>query len=317
VPIEARFVLRSEEDRPPMTDVAVVGHFSIDSILLPNRSNSTVALGGAVTYVSLVARRLGATASVISRVGGDFPHVYIEWLKQEGIDLSGVVRIDAEQTTRFELQYCDSFSERVLRLKSRASSLSPIDVPVSFSAKVIHLAPIAGEVSFELAELLRSRAEILSLDAQGILRSVDSAGNISLSSTADRRILESANILKCSLNEIQILTGKFDLQSSIKAIHNLGITTVIVTMDARGAVLSVEGAFYEVPPFNSRTVVDPTGAGDVFVGGFLTELVRGRDPFWCACVGSGAASIVVEGIGPSCLGEKEEIYRRAQAIFGK
>ena len=300
-----------------MTDVAVAGHFSIDSIFLPNRLHPIVVLGGAVTYVSLAARRLGASASVVSRVGGDFPQIYTNWLRKEDIDLSGLVRTESERTTRFELQYCGNFADRVLRQTNRASSLTSTDVPASFSANVVHLAPIAGEVSYELAVLLRSRAEILSLDSQGLLRRVDSAGKVSLSSNADRRILESVDVCKCSLDEILFLANKSDLSSSIKAIHDYGITTVIVTMGARGAVLSVEDTIYEVPPFNPKTVVDPTGAGDVFVGGFLVELFRGKDPFWCACVGSGAASLVVEGVGSTCLGEKEEIYRRAQTIYEK
>ncbi len=305
-------------DKSPLTtEVGVIGHFSIDSILLPNQPTAIIALGGAVTYVSLAARRLGATASVISRVGGDFLPAYSDWLKQEGIEVSAVVRTETDQTTRFELRYCTDFSERVLRLKSRASSLSPLDVPTSFSAKVVHVAPIVGEVPLELVELVKRRTQILSLDAQGILRKVDQTGNVSLSKAGDNRMLELADVCKCSFDEIQVLTGKSDLQSSIKVVHNYGVKTVIVTMGAKGAVISVEDASYEVSPYDSKKVVDPTGAGDVFIGGFLTELSRSKDPFWCACVGSAAASIIVERVGPIFLGAKEEIYDRAKRLFDK
>lgn len=304
-----------EKNESRLADVAVAGHFAIDTILLPNLAQSIVVLGGSVTYVSLVARRLGATASIVSRVGGDFPESYMRWLQQEGIDLSGVFVAETEQTTRFELEYCSNFSDRLLKLKVKASALSQTDIPSCLHAKAIHLAPIAGEIPFEIVDLLRSRADVLSLDAQGMLRRVDAIGNISLVSLADMQILELVDVCKCSLEEINILTGKYDVNSSIKAIHDCGVGTVIVTMGAKGALLSIGDIVYEIPTYTPKAVVDPTGAGDVFVGGFLTELVRGRDSFWCACVGSAAASIVVEGFGPAFPGDKEEVYRRATNLY--
>jgi sugar/nucleoside kinase (ribokinase family) len=59
------------------SDIAVVGHLSIDSIILPSRSKPFVVLGGAAAYTSFAARRLDATASVISKVGGNFPEAYL------------------------------------------------------------------------------------------------------------------------------------------------------------------------------------------------------------------------------------------------
>jgi sugar/nucleoside kinase (ribokinase family) len=63
--------------------------------------------------------------------------------------------------------------------------------------------------------------------------------------------------------------------------------------------------------------LDPTGAGDVFIGAFLAEYIRTKDPVWCACVGSASASFVVEGIGPERFGERQETYERAKEIYEK
>ncbi len=298
-------------------DIAVVGHFAIDSISLPNRPHPLVILGGSTTYTSLVTKRLDAAVSVISKVGGDFPEAYRWWLQQEGIDLSNVAKLETDKTTRFDIKYNKDLSKRTLKLKSKAPPIKVGDLPASLKAKAIHIAPIANEVSYEVVANLKKRTGILSLDPQGILRIFGADGNITYRSSISKRLLSIVNVYKSSLDELNAATGCKDMRSAIKAIHDFGVDTVIVTLGVKGAVLSVCGTRYNIPACKSSTVVDPTGAGDVFMGGFLTEYVRQKDSLWCACVGSAAASLVVEGIGPTFFGEKEEIYRRAQAIYEK
>ena len=299
------------------SDIAVVGHFSVDTIILPSRPKPFVVLGGAAAYTSLAARSLGASASVISRVGGDFPEAYLWWLGQEGVDLSGVVKKAGEPTTSFELTYNKDLSERILKLKSKGLPLNVEDVPKDFHAKAVHLAPIANEITYELAEHLKGCADVLSLDPQGLLRSFDEKGNVAENALVDNRIFGLINIYKSSQNEIYALTGETELKPAIKAIHDVGVETVIVTMGAKGAVLSVEGAQYNVEACPSQVLVDPTGAGDVFIAGFLTDYLLQKESLWCASVGSAAASCVVEGLGPTYFGKKEEIYKRANALYEK
>jgi sugar/nucleoside kinase (ribokinase family) len=299
------------------SDVAVVGHFAIDSIRLPSRFAPFVVLGGSVTYVSFVTKRLDATVSIISKVGGDFPEAYMWWLGEEGIDLSGVTKLANEQTTRFELRYSKDLSNRTLKLKSKASAINVSDLPKSLRAKAVHVAPIAGEISYEVVEHLKGCAEVLSLDPQGLLRRFGKTGNVTSRGKVDKRLFSLINIYKSSGDEISALTGHSDLKSAIKAVHDFGVDTVLVTLGAKGAVLSVMGTLYKIPACNSRVFVDPTGAGDAFIGGFLTEYIRQKDSLWCACVGSAAASLVVEGIGPTFFGEKEEIYQRARSVYEK
>ncbi|MDI6691486.1 MAG: PfkB family carbohydrate kinase, partial [Candidatus Bathyarchaeota archaeon] len=152
-----------------MSDVAVVGHFAIDSILLPDKQMPYIILGGSAAYASLAIRRLNVKASVFSKVGGDFPEAYLWWLKEEGIDLNGVIRVKDAQTTRFELKYDYGFLNRTLRLKSKAPSMTMEDLPKSMKRKVIHISPIAGEITYEVAEKLRSCADVLSIDPQGLV----------------------------------------------------------------------------------------------------------------------------------------------------
>jgi sugar/nucleoside kinase (ribokinase family) len=298
-------------------DVLVVGHLSIDRILLPSRTAPFTVLGGAAAYTSIAAKRLDATASVISKVGGNFPEAYLWWLKQEGIDLSGVMKNADQPSTSFELNYNKDLSERTLTLKAKGAPIELNDLPEYLKAKSVHIAPIANEVSFEVIQRLKQCSNVLSLDPQGLLRSFDEAGKVSENTSVDKRILSLINIYKSSQAEILALTGQTELKAAIKAVHDFGVGTVIVTLGAKGAVLSVEGAQFNIAACPSQVLVDPTGAGDVFIGGFLTEYLRQKESIWCACVGSAAASLVVEGLGPTYFGKKEEIYQRAKVLYEK
>jgi sugar/nucleoside kinase (ribokinase family) len=298
-------------------DIAVVGHFSVDTINLPSRTKPFTILGGAATYTSFAAKRLDATASVISRIGGSFPDAYLWWLGQEGIDLSAVTKYTSEPSTCFELTYNIDLAERSLRLTSKGPLLSPEDVPKDFHAKAVHIAPIDNEIPYEMVERLKGCAELLSLDPQGLLRSFDTYGNVTDNPCVDYRIFSLINIFKSSEHEIYALTGEPELKHAIKAIHDIGVETVIVTLGSKGSILSVEGAQYNVDACPSQVIVDPTGAGDVFIGSFLSEYLQQKESLWCASVGSAAASCVVEGLGSTYFGKKEEIYRRANALYEK
>jgi len=298
-------------------DIVSAGHFSIDSIFLPNRQTAFTVLGGSVAYVSFAARRLEARVSVISNVGADFPAAYKWWLQQEGVDLSGVTDVQDALTTRFELRYDDDLSNRTLCSKNRMLPIRVEDLPTSLKAKIIHLAPIAGEITHEVAEKLRSCTEIMSLDPQGLIRKFDQDGNVTLQQPTDNSILGFVNVFKSTPTEIKALTGLSDLDSAIKAVNNHGVNIVIVTRGAEGALVAVEDTIHRVPAYKPEKLVDPTGAGDAFIGAFLAEYARGEDCAWCSQVGSAAASLVVEAIGPTSFGDKEEIYRRANTLTEK
>ena len=300
-----------------MFDLVSVGHFSIDSILLPHRKTPFVVLGGSVAYVSLAARRLNARVSVISKVGSDFPEAYKWWLKQEGVDLSNVTTVANTKTTRFELKYTDDFADRKLRSESRMPPITAEEVQHLPKAVAVHVGSIAGEVNIELVEKLRSCCKFLSLDPQGLVRRFDEEGKVTLGPLLDKRVLRHVDIFKSSLVEIQTITGVTELNDAVKTVHDCGVNIVIVTLGADGAAVSVEGTIHNVSAFKPERIVDPTGAGDAFMGGFLAEYTRGEDCSWCSCVGAAVASLVVEGVGPTFFGDKEEINRRAQFLYEK
>ncbi|MBS7647478.1 MAG: carbohydrate kinase family protein [Candidatus Bathyarchaeia archaeon] len=298
-------------------DITIVGHLCIDSISLPNKQSPYTILGGSAAYTSLSAKRLGANVSIISKVGGDFPKAYLWWLSQEGIDLTGVLRIEGEKTTRFELKYDSSMSNRTLRLLSKAPVIKVEDLPNLLDTKVAHIAPIADEIPYDVTEKMKKSTEVLSIDPQGLVRAFDENGTVVSKPLEDKRVLELVNIYKSSKEEIEAITGMADLRAAIRSIHDFGVETVIVTMGIKGAAISIDGTVYEIPVYTPDKIVDPTGAGDAFIGGFLAEYVQGKEVLWCACVGSAAASAVVEGVGPTLIGSGSQIRQRAELLYEK
>jgi sugar/nucleoside kinase (ribokinase family) len=274
-------------------------------------------LGGAVTYVSFISKRLGKTVSIISKVGEDFPEAYWQLLIKEGIDLSWITKAKKGKTTRFELEYNKDLKYRTLKLKSKAPQIQLIDLPKQSRSSIIHLAPISGEISYEVVKKLKKTTEFISLDPQGMLRRFSENGVVEPTSKTNLEMLSLVDILKSSFMELKSLTRETNMKMAIKTIHDFGVKIIIVTLGSRGAILSVYGTSYLIPPCKSRGLIDPTGAGDCFIGGFLSEFLDQKNVVWCGCVGSAAASLVIEKAGSSFFGEKEEIYQRAYAIYEK
>jgi len=177
------------------------------------------------------------------------------------------------------------------------------------------VSPIVNEVPLETFNKLRSVAETLALDPQGFVRSFDKLGYVGMRKWRNVEMLSQTDVYKSSLQEIRIVTGTSNLRLAMERIHDFGVEVVIVTKGDKGASLFFEGSFHEVPACPPKEVVDPTGAGDSFFGAFLAEYVHGKNPLWCACVGSAAASFVVEGVGSANFGTREEIYARALKIY--
>jgi len=298
-----------------MFDLVTVGHFAVDLITSPEISTPKPTLGGAPTYVSLTAKRLGATVSVVSKVGEDFPDEYLRFLKANAVDLSGLRKVEGASTTKFVLKYEDS--ERKLQIKSQAPPITIQDIPTPLSAEAVHVAPIAHEISPEVIEKLETLTNVLSFDPQGFVRRFNRRGNVRLDRWSDPIVLKRIDLYKSSENEIRAATGRTDLHSAMKSIYKKGVGIIIATRGVIGSKLLFEGRFYDLPACKPRVFKDPTGAGDAFIGAFLAEYVRGKAPVWCACVGSAAASFVLEGVGPTVFGEREETYARAEDIYDR
>jgi len=295
-------------------DLVTVGHFAFDWIVRKNLE-SRWTLGGPPTYASLSARALGASASSISKVGADFSDEYVTWLSRNGVDLRGVRRTNG-RTTRFKVAYHDA--TRRLQLVARCEPIGLRDVQREIKTKAIHIAPIANEISSRAALSLCRHRKLVSLDPQGFLRRFDRNGYVHPKRWLDKALLKEIDVLKASSREFSIATRTKDLRKGLLKAKRLGPRICIATMGADGVLLlSEDGSCYEVPAYAPLHVVDPTGSGDAFAGAFLVEYLRTGDSVWSTAFASGAASFVVEGVGPSNFGGRHQTEGRAENIIAK
>jgi len=299
------------KDKP---DLMVVGHFAIDTIYRDGKLLGRFP-GGPPTYVSLAAVKLGAKVSVLSKVGWDFGKNYTELLARNNVDLSLLKRERKAETTKFELRY--SGWKRQLKLKAAAPAIRLEDVPKNLKVKAVHVAPIANEIKENAVERLRKNSEILSLDPQGFVRKFDGSGNVYLKSWRKTGLIGLFDIYKSSFEEIKAVTETSNLEKAVREVADFGVKIVIVTLGKRGATLFFENSTYSIPSAPSEQVKDATGAGDAYMGGFLAEYIHEKEVLWCACVGTAAASFVVEEVGPLRFGDKSEVHRRALKVYGK
>ncbi|MEM3715915.1 MAG: PfkB family carbohydrate kinase [Candidatus Bathyarchaeia archaeon] len=299
-----------------MFDLVTIGHFAIDLIVPSGEVKPRRRLGGPPTYVSLSASKLGLSVSVVSRVGGDFPAKYVEWLRKRGVDLSGLKICGDSKTTSFLIKYYPDGS-REMFLKGRAPPILVEDLPQSLKAKAIHISPIAGEISADLIVVSSNIASIVSLDPQGLLRHFDSDGRVSLRGVNSLGFLSHVKIFKSSEREIKVLTRVDDVIRALRRVRAHGVEVAIATMGDKGALISFGDKIFSMPAARPKAIMDPTGAGDAFIGAFLSEYIDGEDPLWCASVGAAAASFLIEKVGPRGFRGRRDVYRRAMEVYDK
>jgi len=289
-----------------MADLAVVGHIAIDRII--TAAGSRTQIGGPPIYIALVAKRLGLGVGAVTKVGGDMPEGFLGLLRRLGLDISGQV-VEGAETTRFILDYRGA--ERRLSVESVCDEIRPEDVRDLPEAVLI--SPIAGEVPPPTASALT--AELLALDPQGFVREIGGDYSISPRRWFDAELLRRVTVYKSSEEELKIITGEEDAWRGLRRIVKLGAEVALATRGSRGGLMLAQGRRYRIPACGAVEVVDPTGAGDAFMGGFLSGYLRGEDAPWCAAVGTAAASCVVETAGARIDVSTRRLMERAEDLY--
>lgn len=116
-----------------------------------------------------------------------------------------------------------------------------------------------------------------------------------------RQMIGQATYFLPSIEHLQLLYGSSSRDAELyqKELFELGCPWIVVKCGELGSTLidGYKGQLWQVPAVPKVAVVDPTGAGDGFDGGFMAALADGKDPLDAACWGAVTASFVVESVG--------------------
>jgi len=247
--------------------LVVVGSVALDSV----EANGTVhddVLGGSASFFATAASYF-APVKLVAVVGEDMPEEHLSFLGARGVDLGGLERAPGK-TFRWKGRYSDD-------LGHRTTLDTQLNVFADFKPKL----PDAwrdGEFLFLGNIHPTLQLDVLSQVHKPRLVAMDTMNFwIEGEPQALARVLERVDLLVINDEEARLLAKEHNLPRAARAIRAMGPRTVIVKRGESGALLFHEHGVFAAPAYPLECVVDPTGAGDTFAGGFMGYLTRVRD----------------------------------------
>jgi ribokinase len=253
-------------------------------------SGFAIGPGGKGSNQAVAAARAGAAVTFISRIGNDtFGELALKTWKAGGIE-PRVTQTTTPTGAAFIYIHETRGDNAIIIVPGAAAELSPADVEAAADA-------ICG-----------SRVFVTQLEqpvdaARRGLELARSAGTITVFNPApairfDDALFALSDYVVPNESEAEALTGiaVSDLDAARRAGDALlakGVGTALVTLGERGALFHAKDRSVHIGPFAAGKVVETTGAGDAFVGGFAAALAGGADPLDAVRFGSAAAGISV------------------------
>lgn len=299
-------------------DVLAIGNPVYDIIITPYVRSGRRILSGCSINALLTLRRLGfSRLALVGTVGRDFINQLKRELRHYGI--GHFTLIEAPHTGGFELIYDDK-GNRELRVLGIAGCITEHDIPDEYlDCKYILLGPILNEIDIKLIEYLSttSKAELF-LDPQGLTRRVTEERSIrhSCDYRLIREIVKMVDYVKPNEIESLVMTRIRNPFKAVELLVNWGAKVGIVTLAERGSIVYDGSLFYRIPAYKT-TALDPTGAGDVYAGGFIAKRLEGGSIAVACLFASATASIKVEHCGPNFPVTQREAQRRYNAIASR
>ncbi len=285
----------------------IVGSIAFDTIITPYGKREKI-IGGSGTYCALAASFF-TRPRLAGVVGEDFPCEMIDFFKEKGIRTEGIV-IKPGKTFCWEGRYgYDPNLRETLKTELNVmASFEPVLPPNYQRSTIVYLATIDPD----------SHEKILSQINQPCLVAMDTIQFWVINKTESLwQVLKKVNIFFANEEEIRLLTKETNLVKAAKLVLSAGPSIVIVKKGEHGALVFGRDFIVGTIAHPCENVVDPTGAGDSFAGGFLGYMDRSkkitqRTIKKALIAGSTVASFVIEDFGIERLKRltREEIKRR-------
>lgn len=296
------------------SSLVVVGSVAVDWIITPTAERPE-SVGGAAVFFSMAASPF-ASVRLVGVIGNDFPSAAITDLEQAGVDLAGLERTDG-LTFRWKGRYHENMNQRdTLETHLNCFEQFTPKLPESYRASdFLFLANIQPSLQLAVLEQMRTRPRLVGLDTMNLW--IDIARDKLL------EVLAQVDVLLINREEALQLTSETNLVRAAKLIRAMGPKTLVIKQGEYGALCfgPTDDAMFSAPALPLAEVIDPTGAGDCFAGGFMGMLASSGDIspesvrkaiIW----GSTMASFCVQGFSYDRLRglTSEDIERRYQSF---
>ena len=269
-----------------------VGTVAFDDIETPT-GRAEMVVGGACTYISLAASYFVTPVRIVSVVGDDFPEETLLDMKARGVDLEGLQIKQNEKSFFWAGRYHSNFNSRDT-LDTQLNVLANFDpiLPESYRhSDYLMLGNLVPAIQMRVLEQLVKRPKLVVLDTMNFWM------DVALDDL--KAVLKKVDVLTINDEEARQLSGEHSLLKAAKVIHQMGPNILIIKKGEHGALLFHHGEIFYAPALPLAEVIDPTGAGDTFAGGFIGWLAKTDDLSFAnikraVIYGSAMASFCVE-----------------------
>jgi fructoselysine-6-P-deglycase FrlB-like protein/sugar/nucleoside kinase (ribokinase family) len=296
--------------------VIVVGNLTIDDVVLPDGTTQMASVGGNSLYTALGVRLWQPNVGVVTRRGEDFPHDLPAMLNALGIATEGVVAI-AGPTVRnwvvYETNGQRHWIYRTPRERSREVAVQDQDIPVAWlevePPPVVHVTAMPLDAAVAIVDKIRrvSPHALITLDTHEDYV-VDYRNRL-------RALAGRVDAFLPSRSELTDLVGYDNPRSALADLSSLPTPVIVIKMGAEGVLVwnKAKGTVHEVGTASGQ-VVDETGAGDAFCGGFAAGLSLGYGPIEAAQRGTISASYAVAGFSSMYLAHIDPAEAQARIL---
>lgn len=276
----------------PVMSLLAVGTVAFDDIETPfGRAEKVV--GGACTYIALAASYFTSPVQVVSVVGDDFPTETLDYLKARGADLEGLQIRQGEKSFFWAGKYHSNMNGRDT-LDTQLNVLATFDpvLPASYrNTQFLMLGNLTPQVQMRVIEQMETKPKMIALDTMNFWM------DIALDDLL--RVIRKIDVLIINDEEARQLSGEYSLLKAAKIIHDMGPKNLVIKKGEHGALLFHSGQMFYAPALPLAEVIDPTGAGDTFAGGFMGWIAKTGDTSFdnmkrAVIYGSAMASFCVE-----------------------
>jgi sugar/nucleoside kinase (ribokinase family) len=270
----------------------VVGTFNLDTIETPQETRERI-VGGSGTYCCLAASYF-TDPMIVGVVGEDFPQETMGLFEDRGVDTRGL-EVKSGKTFFWKGRYEEDPNKRTT-LTTEVNVLQEYrpQIPDEYrDAEILFLANIDPDLQEGILTQVRN-PKLVAMDSMNFWIQTKPESLLS--------VMQKVDVFFANDEEIKLLTRESNLVKAGKRILERGPSLVVLKKGEHGVLMLSKDYVVGIPAYPSEQVVDPTGAGDSFGGGFLGYLdkVQSRDEKdvrVAAVYGSVIASFVIEDFG--------------------